>query len=262
MKRRILCVTIIGENGLVSRLNANRLGCTHWAIGAHYERKFDLRYFFGFVREFVVIQNGYKPDFWTHFLPLFGDYDYIFSIDSDVEALFSLVEYCGALESAFGELPVISQPTIRPDLQYYKFVHASEYKRSVVALTTLIVEIQVFLIKSDFFSSLVKKLSSSVWNEHKGSDWGIDWIWCKGAKEMFPSLPTCALLNRFHAFHHNFKTISKDQVFEENGKKMKEGTARLFRNWYVDGDEYAKLPREETVVFENKRRARMVLRSS
>lgn len=180
------------------------------------------------------------------FLPL---YKKVFLLDEDI----SLVGFNPSLamqiwDCSFYPPPLIVQPLIHENTQYFDFVGQYFWKNTgVVSSTVGIIEQQVPMFDSIFFEWFVKRvlLYTKPYAISLGVDWGHDRSWCNAAKMYgrevmhWPAYDTpCALLVGSKPVHHlNTKSISikrKDPgKFRANGFEIVQKYAELFPSWVL-----------------------------
>jgi hypothetical protein len=156
------------------------------------------------------------------FLP---KYQYLWFLDSDLDLLsLDLRKYQETLHCAFVKPPLISQPLISENTQFYRYLHKSSWKNTkALASAVGFIEIQAPLFETTFLewfilSFIVPLVSPMV---VLGADWGIDELFCTAANQFrdgkfvdrsrsAASSPVCAvMIDDMNIHHRNNGEIAK-----------------------------------------------------
>ena len=184
-----------------------------------------------------------------HLLPQFSK---VWLLDEDISLKnFDFETYMYIIECGNKNPPMISQPLLADNSQYFKYLNVRSWKGAMVfAVPTSYVEQQTPLLNTLFFNwfleNVVKPLSPLAFL--LGSDWSFDDMWCRAgthfAKVVYnystPNYSACLLVTKGTPIHHlNLRSLQflhlDRKGFGAIGDRLRNMTAKVFPNWLVKG---------------------------
>lgn len=189
-----------------------------------------------------------KTVLYVDLLPILPNYRRIFLLDEDISLQdFEINEANAIWSCTFFPPPLITQPLIHEDTQYFKFVTYSHWKKwNIQSSAVGIVEQQVPMFESIFFQWFVTRVLAL--GRHKSIKHGADWpdrTWCNAAKAYGTSVlgwknykVPCSLLIGTNPVHHlDGESISikrrDPETFRRNGYAVVKYFTSLFPSWVL-----------------------------
>jgi hypothetical protein len=120
-------------------------------------------------------------------LEYLSNYKYIWVLDGDIDLTqLDLKRFAEIIFCSFRRPPIITQPLIHENTQFYRYLHRSSWKNSKVIATAVgFIEIQAPIFDTIFLEwftlSFLLPLVPAM--TILGGDWGIDEMFCTAAKE-------------------------------------------------------------------------------
>jgi hypothetical protein len=191
-----------------------------------------------------------KTVLYQELFPLVQNYERIFLLDEDISLVdfnyksFSDVWDCGFPRQA---APLIVQPTVAEDTQFFDFVSASTWRdKQTIATASGIVEQQVPLFDSLFFEWFIRRVlvHTVQFALEYGVDWGHDRSWCNAAAmyavhvlKWSPSHVTCAIITVTQIHHLNTHAMVGKRInrplFRSLGNKVVQKYIDRYPTWVL-----------------------------
>ncbi len=114
-------------------------------------------------------------------------YKYVWTLDSDIDLRsLDLMKFFHILQCSFKHTPIISQPLIHENTQFYRYLHKDSWK-NVKALASGVgfIEIQAPIFETSFLEYFIMAFILPILPAMVvlGGDWGIDEMFCAAGKE-------------------------------------------------------------------------------